>query len=121
MTYYVLGENVPDVPECFTPAAHLQDDPLVDAEWINHADETVAYTCSQCSGMHRHHWVSCRPQHSHGRAGVPVRCEHCGGRKCDMPGCTERRHHLSPHLRVDGSLVPVGTPSTSRLFDQDTD
>jgi hypothetical protein len=118
--YYVLGENVPDVPECFTPAGHDADDPLVDCEWRSPDDVPVAYTCDQCSGRHRHHWVSCRwPNDVTVRIGIPVRCEHCGARKCDMAGCTERRHHQSPHIRFDGRLIPVGTTTVGQIFDQD--
>jgi len=39
---------------------------------------------------------------------VVVRCVVCGGRRCDVAGCLERRHHRGPHLLVSGELRQVG-------------
>lgn len=61
-------------------------------------------TCPQCDGTHEHHWKAWKdaPTSGSGSAvvggvsgpGVPVRCTSCGGRKCDIPNCRLRRHHL---------------------------
>jgi hypothetical protein len=60
--------------------------------------------CQQCDGSHEHRWVEGPANY-----GVPVRCSICGGRKCDVDDCWERRHHQGPHISVvDGSVREVG-------------
>lgn len=71
----------PVVWECYYPAPSLVKQ--------NH-------TCPQCDGSHDHEWVAWHdaPEVA---PGIPVRCRTCGGRKCDMPTCRLRRHHIEDH------------------------
>lgn len=68
----------PDVMECHWPARTLVEQ---------------GHTCPQCDGSHDHEWVAGPPVPS----GTPVRCKHCGGRKCDLSSCLLRRHHRGDH------------------------
>lgn len=52
--------------------------------------------CAQCNGSHEHVWVAWKDAPD-ARYGVPVRCRICGTRKCDLPECSARRHHIGPH------------------------
>lgn len=61
--------------------------------------------CAQCNGDHDHVW---RRGLARWSRSIPVRCRLCGARKCDMPACTERRHHRGPHLLLTGEVVRVG-------------
>lgn len=55
-----------------------------------------SHACPQCDGSHVHVWVAWH--HAPDAAyGVPVRCRICGGRKCDRPACSLRRHHAEEH------------------------
>lgn len=81
-----MGALWPDVPECY--GLHRPGE-----------------SCRQCDGAHEHRWVEGAPD----VMGVPVRCLVCGGRKCDVGECWERRHHRGPHVSViDGSVRKVG-------------
>ena len=77
-------------------------------------------TCLQCDGSHDHEWAAWRGAPrvegllgtsvvgGHSGPGIPVRCRICGGRKCDVPVCVSRRHHLDPHTTIDGEFYKVG-------------
>lgn len=93
---WIVGENVPDVRECFGHPVKRHP---------SQADLTRSQ-CDQCNGSHDHDWVSCATIFAGG--GIPVRCHVCGARKCDTLGCIERRHHRGPHLAHDRVLGPVG-------------
>lgn len=86
VTYKPSDLPWPDVMEChgWNPnsrtAMELHPDPL----------------CPQCDDQHEHDWVAGPRRLSYGH-GRPVRCRHCGARKCDTPRCTLRRHHEMPH------------------------
>lgn len=92
---YLVGRDVPDVPEC-------------------HATLRPDHSCPQHDGSHLHRWVPCvvtykdgtHPQDAH-------RCTVCGGRKCDVPACTERRHHVGPHHEATGYRL-VGADVSGR-------
>lgn len=77
----------PDVPECYG----------------FHPGDQVA--CPQCDGSHDHAWVQGEDP---GRKTIPVRCRHCGARKCDRPACVSRRHHADHHVFASGDLEPIG-------------
>ena len=89
----------PTVGECYWPASSLV---------------RAGHQCQQCDGSHDHQWVTWHdaPQTGvgsvvcgHGGPGLPTRCTTCGGRKCDMTACWERRHHAGPHVNVDGDVI----------------
>lgn len=64
------------------------------------------HECAQCDDSHPHRWIAWHeaPQRD-GKSlvgnvlarGIAVRCTVCGGRKCDLPACLLRRHHIGPH------------------------
>lgn len=64
-------------------------------------------SCKQCNGQHDHVWVAL-VIHGGVMAAVAVRCEVCGGRKCDVVDCIERRHHQGPHMNPQGAMRAVG-------------
>lgn len=82
----VVGRQVPDVMECH----------------IHPSGET----CPQCDGFHAHQWRECVVLAKGGHfSGVAHRCDICGGRKCDVRACKERRHHRSPHMAHNGRIL----------------
>ena len=82
----VVGREIPDVGEC-----HVHRD---------------GGSCAQCDGSHAHLWRRCVVlAKGGGFIGSATRCEVCGGRKCDVPACKERRHHLSPHMAHNGTVL----------------
>lgn len=83
----------PDVPECYTGAPSLI---------------AAGHSCRQCDGSHAHRWATWTPPAGHPLSfgpGLPSRCVDCGGRKCDMTECWERRHHHGPHVNIDGQVL----------------
>lgn len=84
----VIGRDLPDVAECFD--GHL-----------------LGHRCPQDDGGHDHVWRLCVPEGAP-YARVAARCQVCGGRRCDAPGCSERRHHRAPHRLPGGVFLPVG-------------
>lgn len=63
------------------------------------------HACEQCEPTHVHVWAAWpkAPGRVAGGYGVPVRCVHCGARKCDFDNCDSRRHD---HVHVEGLALP---------------
>ena len=64
-----------------------------------HSLYVAGHTCEQCHPTHSHEWAAWpeAPRYICSGVGIPVRCVHCGGRKCDLKQCVLIRHHDGDH------------------------
>lgn len=70
-----------------------------------HKSHVEGHYCEQCAPRHGHEWAPWpNPPKWVAYYGTPIRCIHCGARKCDMDGCNERRHD---HTHKDGMALPI--------------
>ena len=94
--------------EPVVPDPHLYDPPPPPNDapwpivWECHQRFKDGHRCPQSDGSHDHIWAAWENPDPAVLTvvgpGVPVRCRVCGGRKCDMPRCRLRRHHVGePH------------------------
>jgi hypothetical protein len=71
-----------------------------------HSRYVEGHYCEQCAPRHKHEWAAWpeAPSRVASGGGIPVRCVHCGGRKCDFDDCNELRHD---HTHQDGMALPI--------------
>lgn len=86
-------------------------------ECIGHPYTKEFVTCRQCNGEHRHVWATLMADRTDGTGfgHLSTRCTECGGRKCLLVECTERRYHQGPHGTIEGIYLPVAPPAERKL------